>query len=49
MLEMSMDHDDPRYKVLEQQLLEKEKEFENLQTYNKELENKLQKLLTDFS
>ena len=46
---MNLDQDDPRYRLLEQQLHEKEEETEKLQFYNLELDNKLQKLLNEFS
>ena len=44
-----MDQNDTRYKELELMLREKEEETERLQVYNQELDNKLQKLLTEFS
>ena len=46
---MTMENDDPRFKMMEQQLKEKEDENEKLQFYNLELDNKLQKLLNEFA
>lgn len=41
--------EDPKHRMMEQTLREKEDEIEKLQMHNQELDMKLQKLLSEFS
>lgn len=41
--------EDPKHRMMEQTLREKDDEIEKLQMYNQELDMKLQKLLSEFS
>jgi hypothetical protein len=48
-LEHSLEIEDPKYKMMEQSIKEKEDEIEKLQLHSQELESKLQKLLSEFT
>ncbi|CDW85360.1 abc transporter family protein [Stylonychia lemnae] len=49
LLEHSMELEDPKYRLIEQTLRERDEEVEKLQNYNQELDSKLQQLLGEFS